>query len=104
MLVAADGVEAAGGGKLELIEELVVHVVGAGRIEQGGVDVDPNGGVLFLEVLGQLLVRHQVEPEKLHGILSNPRQNPRQVVGGTRASKTANSWQWGRGSTGPGAG
>src|SRR5262245_62266903 len=95
MLVAADGVKAAGGGKLELIEELVVHVVGAGRIEQGGVDVDPNGGVLFLEVLGQLLVRHQVEPEKLHGILSNPRQ----VGGGTRASKIANSRQRRRGST-----
>ena len=66
VLVAADGVEAALGRVLELVEELVVHVMRALGVEQRGVDVDPDGGVLVLEVVGQLLVGHQVEPEEFH--------------------------------------
>src|SRR5262245_62738292 len=67
MLVAADGVKAAVGGELELIQELVIHVVRAPGVEQGRVDVDPHGRVLLLEILGQLFVGHQVEPQELHG-------------------------------------
>ena len=72
MLVAADGIEAAGGRVLELVEELVVHVVCALGVEQRGVDVDPDRGMLVLEVVGQLLVGHQVKPQEFHGSVSRP--------------------------------
>src|SRR5438874_1666652 len=74
MLVATDGVEAASGRVLELVEEVVVHVMRALGIEQRGMDVDPDRGVLVLEVVGQLLVGHQVEPQEFHGSLSCPRR------------------------------
>ena len=67
MLVAADRIEAALRRVFELVEELVVHAVRALRVEQRGVDVDPDRGVPVLEVVRQLLVGHQVEPEELHG-------------------------------------
>ena len=66
MLVAADRVEAALGRMLELVEELVVHVMRALGVEQRGVDVDPDGRVLLLEIVGQLLVGHQVKPQEFH--------------------------------------
>ena len=70
MLVAADGVEAAVGRVLHLVHEVVVHVVGALRVEQRGMDVDPHRGMLLAEVVRQLGVRHQVEPHQLHGVCS----------------------------------
>ncbi len=63
----ADGVEAELGGVLQLVHELVVHVVRAPGVEQRGVDVDPHRGVLLAEVVRQLRVGHQVEPQELHG-------------------------------------
>ncbi len=66
MLVDADGVEAALGGVLELIHEVVVHEVGALGVEQRGMDVDPHGRMLLAEVVRQLRVRHQVKPHELH--------------------------------------
>src|ERR1700736_7076630 len=67
MLVAAHRVETAIGGKLHLVHEVVVHQVRALRVEQRGMDVDPHRRVLVAEIVGQLGVRHQVEPEQLHG-------------------------------------
>ena len=67
VLVAADGVEAALSRVLHLVHEIVVHVVGAFRVEQLRMDVDPDRGMLLTEVVGQLRVGHQVEPHQLHG-------------------------------------
>ena len=66
VLVHAHPVEAALGGELELVHEVVVHVVGPLRIEQARVDVHPHGRILFPEVVRQLGIGHQVEPEQLH--------------------------------------
>ena len=67
MLVAAHRVEAAVGGELHLVHEVVVHQVRALRVEQRGMDVDPDRSVLLGEVVRQLGVRHQVEPQQFHG-------------------------------------
>ena len=80
MLVAADGVEAALGRVLELVEELVVHVMRAPGVEQRGVDVDPDRRVLVLEIVGQLLVGHQVKPQEFHGSSSRPRRGSRPLL------------------------
>src|SRR5580700_448652 len=69
MLVDADRVEAAFGGEFELMHEVVVHVMRAARIEQRGMDIDPDRGMLLAEIVGQLGVGHQVEPHQLHGML-----------------------------------
>ena len=73
VLVHAHRVVAELGGILELVHEVVVHVMGASGVEQRRMDVDPDAGVLPVKVLGQLRVRHQVEPHELHGACSlNP--------------------------------
>ncbi len=66
VLVAAHGVEAAIRRELHLVHEVVVHQMRALRIEQRRVDVDPHRRVLLPEILRQLGVRHQMEPEELH--------------------------------------
>src|ERR1700736_4469235 len=66
VLVDADRVEPALGGEFELVHEIVVHVMGAPRVEQRGMDVDPYRGVLVAKVLGQFGIGHQVKPHQLH--------------------------------------
>ena len=66
MLVHADGVEAHLGGVFELVHEVVVHVVRSAWVEQRRMDVDPHRGMLLVEVVRKLRVRHQVEPHELH--------------------------------------
>src|SRR5260370_696777 len=63
----ADRVEAAFGGEFELIHEVVVHVMRAPGIEQRRMDIDPHRRVLLPEIVGQLGIRHQMEPHQLHG-------------------------------------
>ena len=58
VLVDADRIEAAGGGVFEFVHEVVVHVVGAAGVEQRGVDVDPDRGVLLPEVVRKFGVWH----------------------------------------------
>src|SRR4051812_6871841 len=70
MLVHADGVEAALGGIFELVHEVVVHVVRPAWVEQRRMDVDPHRGMLLVEVIRKLRVRHQMEPHELHGTSS----------------------------------
>ena len=67
MLVDADGVEAALGGVFELVHEVVVHVMRPAWVEQRRMDVDPHRGMLLTKIIGQLGIRHQVEPADLHG-------------------------------------
>src|SRR5260370_22876202 len=67
VLVDADRIEAAFGGKFELIHEIVVHVMGAPRVEQRGMYVDPDRGVFLSEIVGQLGIGHQMKPQQLHG-------------------------------------
>src|SRR6476660_6040147 len=67
MLVDADRVEPALLGPHELID---VRVVGLGHdvaIEQARADVDPHAAVLLVEVLRERRIRHEVEPQHLHG-------------------------------------
>ena len=59
-------VEACLVGVLELVEELVVEVVGLLRIEEMAGNVDPDAAVSLLEVLGQQPVGHQMEPAYVH--------------------------------------
>ena len=66
VFVDADAVEANLVGELELVEVLVVELVGLDRIEQVAWDVHPDAAVLILEVLGQIAVRHEVEPAEFH--------------------------------------
>src|SRR5438270_13311246 len=68
MLVDADRIEAAFGGEFELVHEVVVHVMGAPGVEQRGMDIDPDRGVLLPEIVGQLGVGHQMEPQQFHGL------------------------------------
>src|SRR5262245_1944635 len=66
MLVNAYAVETALGRELKFIHEIVVHQVGALRVEQRRVDVDPDRRVLVSKIIWELGVGHQVEPEQLH--------------------------------------
>ena len=70
VFVDADCVVTELGGVFELVHEVVVHVMRAAGIEQRGVDVDPDRGVLPVEVLRKLRIGHQVEPHEFHGALS----------------------------------
>src|SRR5712691_9980228 len=67
VLVDANRVKAAFGGEFELIHEVVVHVMRAPGVEQRGMDVDPDRRVLLPEIVGQLGIGHQMEPQQLHG-------------------------------------
>src|SRR5260370_33371954 len=69
MLVDADRVETAFGGVFEFVHEIVVHVMRPPRIEQRRMDVDPDRWMLLAKIVGQLGVRHQVEPHQLHEML-----------------------------------
>src|SRR5580700_9428053 len=80
VLVDADRVETAFGGEFELVHEVVVHVMGAKRVEQRGVDIDPHRGMLFAEVLRQFGIGHQVKPHQLHGWLLKSIGSPRCVL------------------------
>ena len=66
VLVDAEAVEPALLGVHELIDVRVVCLGDHIRIEQGRIDVDPHAAVLLVEVLGQVWVRHEVEPHELH--------------------------------------
>ena len=66
VLVHAHPVEATLGRELELVHEVVVHVVGASGVEQTRVDVHPHRRIFLPEVVRQLGIGHQMEPEQLH--------------------------------------
>ena len=68
VLVDADRIEPAAGRVIQLIHEVVVHVVRAARVEQRRVDVHPHRRMLLTEVVRQLGVRHQVEPHEFHAL------------------------------------
>ena len=70
VLVDADRVEPALGGEFELVHEIVVHVMGAPRVEKRGVDVHPHRRVLVPKIVRQLGVGHQVKPHQFHGPFS----------------------------------
>src|SRR5271166_5340254 len=53
VLIDAHRVEAALGSEFELVHEVVVHVMGAPRVEQRGMNVDPHRGVLVPKIVGQ---------------------------------------------------
>src|SRR5262252_6614967 len=67
MLIAAHRVEAAVGRELHLVHEVVVHQVCALRVEQRRMHINPYRRMLLAEVVRQFGVRHQMEPEELHG-------------------------------------
>lgn len=67
VFVHEDAVEAIFGREFELVHEIVVDAVGAFGVEEAGVDVDSDGGMLLAEVLREIGVGHEVEPQKLHG-------------------------------------
>src|SRR5690242_7311947 len=67
VLVDADRVEAAFGGELQFVHEVVVHAMRATLVEQRGMDVDPYRGMLLTKVVGQLGIGHQMKPHQLHG-------------------------------------
>jgi len=73
VLVHADGVEADLGSIFELVHEVVVHVMRSAWVEQRRMDVDPHRGMLLVEVVGKLRVRHQVKPHELHCVLPGTR-------------------------------
>ena len=81
VLVDADRVEAALRGVFKLVHEVVVHQVGALRIEQRGMDVHPHRRVGVPEIVRQFRVGHQVEPHQLH----RPRLRLACAWGGYRA-------------------
>ncbi|WBL35213.1 hypothetical protein O0235_10475 [Tepidiforma flava] len=65
--MTADAVEADFFGELEFIEVFVVDAVRLFGVEEAVVDIDPDGAVLFLEVVRQVGPGHEVEPVELHG-------------------------------------
>ena len=67
VLVDADRVEAAFGGEFQFVHEVVVHVMRAQRVEQRGMDVDPDRRMLLPKIVGQFGIGHQMEPHQLHG-------------------------------------
>src|ERR1700757_4251943 len=67
MLVDAHRIEPAFGGEFELVHKVVVHQMRAPRVEQRGVYIDPDRGVLLSEILRQFGIGHQVKPHQLHG-------------------------------------
>ena len=66
VLVDADAVIAGGSGGFELVQAVVVHLVGFGRVEQLRVDVNPDRVVRLGEVRREISVRHQMEEFKFH--------------------------------------
>src|SRR3954465_11314046 len=70
MLVDAQPVEAELLGIGELIQIFVVDEVRALGVEQLGIDIDPDRGVLVPEIGRQMRVRHQMEPQEFHRAIS----------------------------------
>ena len=66
VFVDADSVEALAVGEFQLVEILVVGFVTSHRIEQRTRHVHPHAGMLLFEILGQVRVRHEMEPVTLH--------------------------------------
>ena len=75
VLVDAHPVKAHFVGKLQLVQVVSVVLLAQFRIEVFVGQVHPRAVVFRLEVLGQMLVRHQMEEGDFHGAL------PRQVWG-----------------------
>src|SRR5262249_10736903 len=70
MLIHPEAVEAHRIGKFELVEIVVVQLVSNLGVIQAARDIDPHTPVLFLEVVRQEPVRHQMEPGKFHTFIS----------------------------------
>ena len=87
VLVDADRVKAALGGEFELVHEVVVHVMRAPRVEQRGMDVDPDRGMLLPEIVGQFGVGHQMKPQDLHRTLLRRVVHPSSLTPARRAVK-----------------
>jgi hypothetical protein len=66
MLIHAYRIEAAFRRVFQLVHEIVVHQMGALGIEQRRMDIDPHRRILLTEIIGELGVRHQVEPHEFH--------------------------------------
>src|SRR5690242_3776602 len=66
MLVDADCIEPAGSRVLQLIHEVVEHVMRTTGVEQRRVDVHPHRWMLLTEIIRQFCVRHEVEPHEFH--------------------------------------
>ena len=67
VLVDADRVESAVLGEHELIDVGLVHLGEDVTIEDGRIEIDPDAAMIALERLGERWVRHEVEPQQLHG-------------------------------------
>src|SRR5215469_6718470 len=70
MLIHSQTVEAHRVGKFELVEIVVVQLVSDLGVIQAARDIDPHAAILFLEVVRQEPVRHQMEPGKFHTFIS----------------------------------
>ena len=68
VFIATHGVEAYFCRELHFVHEIVVHVVRALGIEKPRMDIDPYRGVVLPEVVRQLGIGHEVEPQMLHEI------------------------------------
>ena len=66
MFVDADGIQPHFGGEFQLVYIFVIDLVAALRIEQAGIDIHPDRFVLVLEIIRQVRIGHQMEPEKFH--------------------------------------
>ncbi len=66
MLVDAEPIEAHPIGEFELIEVIVIELVADFGVVQVLRNINPYAAVLVLEVLGQVPIRHQMEPGKFH--------------------------------------
>jgi hypothetical protein len=66
MLVDAEAVVAHLIGEFELVEVIVVKLVADFGVVEVLRNVDPYAAVLVLEILGQVPIRHQMEPGKFH--------------------------------------
>ena len=74
MLVDAEAVVAHPIGELELVEVVIVKLVADFGVVEVLRNVDPYAAVLVLEVLGQVPIRHQMEPGKFHMLSFCPRR------------------------------
>jgi hypothetical protein len=77
MLVDAEAIEAHLVGEFELIEIIVIEAMADFRIVEVARDIDPDAAVFVLKTLGQISVRHQVEPGKFHYAISFAPYPPR---------------------------
>src|SRR5690242_16775616 len=66
VLVHAHRIKTAVGGVLQLVHEVVVHVMRTARVEQRGMNVHPHRRMLVAEPIRQLGIGHQVKPHQAH--------------------------------------